>query len=69
MIDEETYQRQMQAKQGKRKIRLKGSKDDFALALGTLIGSGRFMYTFLEGERKGQILWEEQVEFKPKGRK
>lgn len=66
MIDEETYRRQMQAKQGKRKIRQKGSNDDFALALGTLIGAGRFMYTFLEGERKGQILWEEQVEFKPK---
>lgn len=69
MIDEETYRRQMQAKQGKRKIRQKGSNDDFALALGTLIGSGRFMYAFLEGERKGQILWEEQVEFKVKGRK
>lgn len=69
MIDEETYRRQQQAKQGRRKIRQKGTNDDFALALGTNIGSGRFMYTFLEGERKGQILWEEQVEFKPKGRK
>lgn len=68
MIDEETYKRQLRAKQGKRKLRLKGSKDDFILAVGTNIG-GRFMYTFLEGERKGQILWEEQVEIKTKGRK
>lgn len=68
MIDEETYRRQQQAKQGRRKIRQKGTNDDFALAVGTSIG-GRFMYTFLEGERKGQILWEEQVEIKPKGRK
>ncbi len=68
MIDEETYRRQQQAKQGRRKIRQKGTNDDFALAVGTNIG-GRFMYTFLEGERKGEILWEEQVEFKPKGRK
>lgn len=66
MIDEETYLRQMRTKQGKRKIRQKGSNDDFTLALGINIG-GRFMYTFLEGERKGQVLWEEQVEFKPKG--
>ncbi len=69
MIDEETYQRQQQAKQGRRKIRQKGSNDDFALAIGTHIGNGRFMYTFMEGEHKGQILWEEQVEFKSKGRK
>ena len=67
MIDEETYKQQMRAKQGKRKIRRKGSNDDFALAIGTNIG-GRFMYTFLDGDRKGEILWEEQVEFKTKGR-
>ncbi len=67
MIDEETYQRQQQAKQGRRKIRQKGSNDDFALAIGTNIGNGRFMYTFIEGKRKGQILWEEQVEIKSKG--
>lgn len=67
MIDEETYRRQQQAKQGRRKIRQKGTNDDFALAVGTNI-NGRFMYTFLEGERKGQILWEEQVEFEPKGK-
>ncbi len=67
MIDEETYRRQQQAKQGRRKIRQKGTNDDFTLAVGTHINNGRFMYAFLEGERKGQILWEEQVEFKPKG--
>lgn len=66
MIDEETYRRQQQAKQGRRKIRQKGSQDSFMFAVGVKVG-GRFMYTFLEGERKGQILWEEQVEFKPKG--
>lgn len=69
MIDEETYRRQQQAKQGRRKIRQKGTNDDFALAIGTHIGNGRFMYTFIEGERKGQVLWEEQVEFKSKGAK
>ncbi len=68
MIDEETYKQRMRAKQGKRKIRRKGSNDDFALAIGTNINNGRFMYTFIEGERKGQILWEEQVEIKTKGR-
>lgn len=67
MIDEETYRRKMRAKQGKRKIRRMGTDDDFALAMGTNIGNGRFMYTFIDGERKGQVLWEEQVEFKPKG--
>ncbi len=67
MIDEETYKQQMRAKQGKRKIRQKGSNDDFALAKATHIGNGRFMYKFIEGERKEQILWEEQVEFKSKG--
>lgn len=55
MIDEETYKQQMRAKQGKRKIRQNH------------IGNGRFMYKFIEGERKEQILWEEQVEIKPKG--
>ncbi len=67
MIDEETYQRQQQAKQGRLKIRQKGSNDDFALAKATHIGNSRFMYTFIEGKRRGQILWEEQVEIKPKG--
>ena len=38
MIDEETYKQQMRAKQGKRKIRQKGSNDDFALAKATHIG-------------------------------
>ncbi len=66
MIDEETYRRQQQAKQGRRKIRQKGTNDDFALAVGININNGRFMYTFIEGERKGQILWEEQVEIKTK---
>ena len=65
-IDEETYRRQQQAKQGRRKIRQKGTNDDFALAVGININNGRFMYTFIEGERKGQILWEEQVEIKTK---
>lgn len=69
MIDEETYRRQQQAKQGRRKIRQKGTNDDFAFAIGVHIGNGRFMYTFIEGERKGQILWEEQVEIKTKGMK
>lgn len=68
MIDEETYRRQQQAKQGRHKIRQKGTSDVFALAVGINI-NGRFMYTFLEGERKRRILWEEQVEFKSKGRK
>lgn len=67
MIDEETYRRQQQAKAGRRKIRRKGSGDDFALAVGTNINNGRFMYTFLEGEHKGKTLWEEDVEFNPKG--
>lgn len=66
MIDEETYRRQQQAKAGRRKIRRKGSNEDFVSAVGTLIGSGRFMYTILEGEHKGKILWEEEVEFKLK---
>ncbi len=65
MIDEETYRRQLQAKQGKRKIRKKGSNDPFELAIGINI-NGRFMYQFLEGEHRGEILWEENVEFKPK---
>ena len=67
MIDEETYQRQLRSKQGRRKIRQKGTGDDFALAVGIHIGNGRFMYKILEGERKGQILWEGQVEIKSKG--
>lgn len=61
MIDEETYRRQQQAKQGRRKIRLKGSNEPLALAFGANI-NGRFMYTFLEGEHKGEVFWEEQVE-------
>lgn len=64
MIDEKTYQRQLQAKQGKRKIRRKGTDDDFTLAMGTHIGGGRFMFTFLDGPHRGQIIWEEQVEIK-----
>ncbi len=67
MIDEETYQRQLRSKQGRRKIRQKGTGDDFALAVGIHIGNGRFMYRIIEGERKGQILWEGQVEIKSKG--
>ena len=67
MIDEETYQRQLRSKQGRRKIRQKGTGDDFALAVGIHIGNGRFMYRIIEGELKGQIIWEGQVEIKSKG--
>ncbi len=66
MIDEETYKRQLQAKQGKRKIRRKGSNEPFELALSKHIGNGRFMFVYLEGAHKGEVIWEENVEIKPK---